>query len=257
MPNPFPAVFVPGRFHCSETHLNALAGILYAVSHRLPAVLLEGAPGTGKTAVLQELIWRTGRHNAPVRPLLACERPHGAAGLRKWLASCLGVAPDWASLQEPLRRLAAQQVTPVLLLDEADGLDDGAWDLVRGITQWSQAGRALLPVVLAGPPGLEARLPQSICQSLDVRLELAPLTTRESLEYIESLWAFDAEGPLRLSPEVRRTIASASGGIPRVINRLCRQALRPEAPPVRRRTRKVLAMGQGSGLPYVAEGGVK
>jgi general secretion pathway protein A len=253
MTHAFASVPVPGCFYESATHREALAAVLYAASYRVPLSRLGGGTGTGKSAVLAEVAYRAARSRAPLAPLLLNEAIESGAALCAELARLLACDAESASLQARLRRLAAQDITPLLLLDNADRLGADVWRQVRGLCQWDLGGRALLPVVLVGGAEVETALPVSLRQELDIRVDLRPLKNAETVSYIEYLWTRRGEGSLPLSDSTVRGIADTSEGIPRVINRLCRQSLRQPVP-MRRRSRKTVSLPQAEAAAFAVAG---
>lgn len=154
------------------------------------------------------------------------------------------------ALQQCLASLIPAGAYAVLVIDEAQELDPSVLEQLRLLLNLETDEAKLLQIVLIGRPDLNGVLQRPDMRQLDQRVagrcELAPLTPEEVKSYVDhrlsmaqrlSLFA-DIEGFERQDTAVDtppcnvsftrsavRTVAELSGGIPRVINRLCDRAL--------------------------------
>src|SRR5271157_6084237 len=120
--------------------------------------------------------------------------------------------------------------TPVLILDEAQGLSLELLEEVRLLLNLETASEKLLQIVLVGQPELEDKLKRPELRQFRQRIALrcitAPLTLEESHGYIaERLRIGGAKGDPIFAPEAMEAVHFYSRGIPRVINLLCEHAL--------------------------------
>lgn len=167
----------------------ALERLRFAVDLRGPA-LLVAPPGTGKSVLLEtlcaELVPRDVR--VVTTALTAC----GPFGLVGQLAMRYGTPLRRTTAQTAatlLDTLARSTTMEVLVLDEAHRLPDASLEELRLLGQLDFDRRAPFTLLLAGQPLLRERVQQpafeALWQRLTVRTALAPLTDRESAEYLE------------------------------------------------------------------------
>lgn len=173
--------------HASFTE--ALDRLRFAVDSRGPA-LLVAPPGTGKSLVLDTLCGDLASSTLRViaTALTAC----GPFGLVGQLAVRYGTPVRRTTAQTAaalLAELAGSAKTELLILDEAHRLPDASLEELRLLGQLDFDRRAPFILLLAGQPLLRERLQQpdfdALWQRLVVRTSLAPLTDRESAEYLE------------------------------------------------------------------------
>jgi general secretion pathway protein A len=121
-------------------------------------------------------------------------------------------------------------VNVVLIIDEAQALSPQLLEEVRLLTNLETPDRKLLQVILVGQPELNNTLEQPrfrpLKQRISVRFHLQPLNPRELKEYIKRrLRVAGARSPYLFSPKALKRIYQYSGGIPRLINIVCDNAL--------------------------------
>src|SRR5260370_33790455 len=120
--------------------------------------------------------------------------------------------------------------TPVLIVDEAQGLASMALEEIRLLLNFETPRENVAQIVLAGQPELEIKLKchelRQLRQRITVRRRTAPLTLEQTYGYIrERLRVAGADGNPIFEPDAVRSVHAYSGGIPRVINVLCEQSL--------------------------------
>ena len=207
----------------------ALERLRFAVDLRGPA-LLVAPPGTGKSVLLEALCTELSTSDVRViaTQLTAC----GPFGLVGQLATRYGTplrsttAQTAAALLDELGRSAK---TELLILDEAHRLPDASLEELRLLGQLDFDRRAPFALLLAGQPVLRERLQQpdfdALWQRLAVRTSLAPLTDRESAEYLDRRpRAVGARAPL-FRPGAGDLLFQHSRGIMRRLNHLATGAL--------------------------------
>ena len=133
-------------------------------------------------------------------------------------------------LYEFLDALVPIQAFAVLVIDEAQHLSLPLLEEIRILSDLERRQK-LLQVVLIGQPELRSnlKLPQmrQVNQRVSVRCELTPLGFNDIRAYIDHRLDV-ASSPERCVEFVESSIhviAEASGGVPRVINRICDRAL--------------------------------
>jgi general secretion pathway protein A len=117
----------------------------------------------------------------------------------------------------------------VLIVDEAHGLNPELLEEIRLLSNLETSKSKLLQIVLVGQPELDKTLSQpefrQLRQRINLRYYLPPLSEKETKEYIEKrLRIAGAKKPI-FSEKAIKEIYIKSGGIPRLINILCDNAL--------------------------------
>jgi type II secretory pathway predicted ATPase ExeA len=119
--------------------------------------------------------------------------------------------------------------TPVLIVDEAQGLPLHALEEIRLLLNLETPREKLLQVILAGQPELEEKLKRhelrQLRQRITVRCRTAPLTLQETQAYIEQRLRTAGAKESIFQPEAVAFIHAYSRGIPRVMNLLCEHSL--------------------------------
>jgi type II secretory pathway predicted ATPase ExeA len=114
----------------------------------------------------------------------------------------------------------------VLVIDEAQNLDEKTLESVRLLSNFETPWMKLLHIVLSGQPQLGERLAKPSMKQLRQRVSFAvhlePFTREEVDLYIDHrLWVAGYKGPQLFSDGARALLAERSEGIPRNINNLC------------------------------------
>jgi hypothetical protein len=120
--------------------------------------------------------------------------------------------------------------TPVLIVDEAQGLPFDLLEEIRMLLNLETPHEKLLQIVLAGQPELEERLERpdlrQLKQRIALRCKTAALTLEETRDYIGArLHIAGANGKPIFASEAVDGVHFYSRGIPRVVNLLCEHAL--------------------------------
>ncbi len=118
---------------------------------------------------------------------------------------------------------------PVLIIDDAEGLNTTVLDLLRRLTHWDLDAADRFSVLLVGTEELLRTLRQHQLASLRSRCtfasQLSPFSLEDTRNYIRfHLEGSGAQGNL-ISDEAARKIFLAAHGAPRLVNQLAIQAL--------------------------------
>ena len=141
---------------------------------------------------------------------------------------------DAPSMHEALNEGLLQELHAgrrvVVVIDEAQNLDEKVLETVRLLSNFETSTQKLMHIVLAGQPGLATKLSEPRMTQLRQRvsnpIRLDPFRREETIQYIDHrLRAAGHDGPSMFSADALDTIARVSQGIPRNINSLCFQAL--------------------------------
>jgi type II secretory pathway predicted ATPase ExeA len=232
----FPASPDLGCYYPATGHERALEQLLGGLHDGEGALLLVGAPGTGKTLLCHALIDRLG--DEAEAAFLTHTRLHDRAGLLQALLFDLGLPHRGRGEQEMrlelvdhlLKRYAAGKRT-VLVLDEAQHLSADLLEELRLLGNLEGRAGAAVPVVLVGQTELLATLGRpelaSLRQRIAVRAVLAPLEVEEAADYLlHHVRAAGGQAEALLSTEALQLLARGTGGVPRLLNQAGHLALR-------------------------------
>jgi type II secretory pathway predicted ATPase ExeA len=219
----------------TSTQKDALSSVIYGIESGCGFVALIARPGLGKTTLLFQTLDILRERARLVFLFQTISTP---VDLLRALLSGLG-APDMrASLVEMqirLKNLLAEHYSAgkrvVLVIDEAQNLDDSVLELVRMLSNFETASDKLIQIVLAGQPQLAENIgsPElvQLRQRVSIFARLNPFTAEETALYVAHrlrVAGYASDTPL-FTKDALALITQASEGIPRNINNLCFNAL--------------------------------
>ncbi len=232
--NPFNVTPNPEYIYLGENHREALAQLLYGVKERKGFIVITGEVGTGKTTLIHYLLDKmNGDHTKTAllfNPKLTVD------DFIQYILKDLGVRVQGRTKGEYLHNLhryllhAYQRDERVILIvDEAQGLKPDLLEEIRLLSNLETSRSKLLQIVLLGQPELDRTLSQpgfrQLKQRINLRFHLPPLSEKETKEYIgKRLRIAGAKDPIFTEKAIKQ-IYLKSGGIPRLINILCDNAL--------------------------------
>ena len=231
---PFSMTPDPRYLYMGTSHREALASLIYGIETGRGFVSLIAEPGMGKTTLLFQLLERF-RNSA--RTVFLFQTQGGTREFLSNLISDLGLVPndrDLSSLQRQLNEILIQEARSgrqfVLVIDEAQNLEDSVLESVRMLSNFETSRSKLMQIVLAGQPALSDKLArpelEQLMQRVSIICRLNSFTRKEVSEYIDHrLRTAGYKGGRLFTPEALSIIADVSGGIPRNINNICFHAL--------------------------------
>jgi general secretion pathway protein A len=232
---PFGVTPDPRYLYFSAVHREALATLSCGIRSRRGSMSLIAKPGMGKTTILFQLLSQL---EGSARTVFLFQTLCSAKDLLRGLLRDLGVADDHGDvvrMQEQLNHVllaeARQGRTVVVVIDEAQNLEDSALELVRMLSNFETSSYKLMQIILAGQPQLRGKLasPQllQLRQRMSIFARLHPLSVEETHLYMRHrlrVAGYDFKTPL-FTRRAEALIAKYSEGIPRNINNICFNAL--------------------------------
>jgi len=227
---PFGVTPDPRYLYFSPSHAEAFASLIYAIEAKRGFSALIAEPGMGKTSLLFHLLDKM-QHSARTAFLFQPEPDQH--GLLRSLLSDLGINTELQSMSEMHEVLNDLLLVEsrtgkhfVLVIDEAQDLDDSVLESVRLLSNFETPQAKLMHIVLAGQPALANRLVKPELAQLRQRIAawagLSPLTSAECSDYIDHRLRVAGYKGKDLFPAASKLlIASASRGLPRNINHIC------------------------------------
>lgn len=229
---PFSILPDPDLIYWGKMHSMAFTMLEFGVMNNAGFTVITGEIGSGKTTLVRHLLKKV---SPAITIGLISNSPQGRQELLQWILMSLGQPFDgdypnlFKKLQDFLYGQFANGRRTILIIDEAQNLEPEALEHLRMISNINADKFQILQLILVGQPQLRDLLlaPQlhQFAQRISSDFHLRPLDEREVANYIAfRLQAVGARRPL-FTQEACALIASASGGIPRMINVLCDTAL--------------------------------
>ena len=225
----------PTFYFSTPEHEEALATLQYIVFQRKGFVLVTGEVGAGKTLIGRMFLRQVDRSAS-----VAVISHTNLTGRQLLAAIChefeLDTPPDATNLQltERLQNFLldqfAQDRFAVVLLDEAQNLPNESFEELRMLGNLEADDAKLLQICILGQPELRARFRDPSLKQIDQRLfrrfHLPALSRANTEAYIQH--RLKVAGCARedlFTGEAIDRIFAASQGVPRLVNKICDNAL--------------------------------
>jgi general secretion pathway protein A len=219
----------------SETHREALASLLYGIEANRGFFVLVAMPGMGKTTLLFNTLSQL---RGKAKTVYIFQTIYTPIDFLRALLLDLGIRPTNGSIVELQRKLAdillelsSRGERLVVVVDEAQKLEDSVLELIRMLSNFETSKEKLMQVILSGQPELARKLASpnllQLRQRISIVSRLQPLCFKQVEAYIEHrlrVAGWNSKDRV-FTPEALHLIAEHSGGIPRNINNLCFNSL--------------------------------
>jgi TonB family protein len=231
---PFGVTPDPRFLYLSPMHREALASLYYGIEAGRGFLSMIARPGMGKTTLLFQLLEEF--RNAARTAFLFQTQCDSREFIRFLLAE-LGIdtkEQDRVKMHEEFNSVLLREMKAgkrfVVVIDEAQNLDDSVLETVRLLSNFETPRAKLMQIILSGQPELADKLARpnlsQLRQRISIVARLEPLPPQNVHEYIQHrLRVVGYSGPRLFLPDAEAEIIERSEGIPRTINNLCFNSL--------------------------------
>ncbi len=230
---PFRLAPDPKYLFKTESLLEVFANLQYGIENGKGIVVVTGEVGTGKTTILRSMLQSLDRSVLAAyifNPLLSTQEFFDLLAGEFRLQPTTSKATILRSLGQVLMTRQAHGVRTVLVVDEAHLLPLHLLEEIRLLLNFETNREKLLQVILCGQPELHEMLGRPELRQLKQRVSLKcaikTMTAQESVEYIR--WRLRVAGCANenlFESDALAMVHRFSGGIPRIINNICDNAL--------------------------------
>jgi type II secretory pathway predicted ATPase ExeA len=189
----------------------------------------------GKTTLLFDFLNKIKNH---ARTVFLFQSQCSPQDLLRSLLADLGIEDDGTDFGRMHRKLNECLVSEssrgkrlVVVIDEAQNLDEPVLEVVRMLSNFETPREKLMHLLLAGQPQLAEKLAAprlvQLRQRISIIARLKPFTGEETQLYIDHrlrVAGYDFEKPM-FTKQAQIMIAKYTGGIPRNINNVCFNAM--------------------------------
>jgi general secretion pathway protein A len=219
----------------SSTHREALASTLCAISAGRGFAALIAKPGMGKTTLLFDLLSMV---RGQAKTAFLFQSQCTPRDLLSNLLEDLGIHDDGRDMALMQRKLnhallneSRQGRQLVVVIDEAQNLDESVLEMVRMLSNFETPREKLIQFVLAGQPQLAEKLASprllQLRQRLSIIARIQPFTVEDTRLYIDHRLhvAGGSPGKPLFTTQALTLLCEYAEGIPRNINNVCFNAL--------------------------------
>ena len=233
--SPFSIAPDPHYLYMTAQHREALAHLVFGLNSEGGCILLTGEVGTGKTTICRCLLEQIPEHakialllNPKVTALELLETICDEFNI-SYAINNNSVKSYIDLINTFLLDAYASNEKTVLIIDEAQNLDDDVLEQLRLLTNLETNQRKLLQIIMLGQPELLDILSQEkmrqLAQRITARYHLDALSKEEIKAYISHRLAIAGQNVQLFPDAVIKKIFQISKGIPRLINVICDRAL--------------------------------
>jgi N-acetylmuramoyl-L-alanine amidase len=231
---PFGVTPDPVYLFPSETHCHALDALTDGVTSGRGFLALIAEPGMGKTTLLYQML--EGMRDK-ARAAYLFQTQCDSREFFQYLLSELGVDANGMGLvamHNKLNEMLFAEMLAgrrfVLIVDEAQNLDDGVLETIRLLSNFETSNTKLLQIILAGQPQLSEKLNHprlaQLLQRITVVQHLEALSADETAAYIRHRLKVGGNSEDEIfDRNALARIAALTRGVPRSINRICYNSL--------------------------------
>ena len=234
---PFSIVPDPGFLYPSIYHRQAVAHLKYGLDREGGFILLTGEVGTGKTTLTRTMIKRIPPH---VRVAYILNSKLNTTDVLASICDELNIQlPEDVelsftkkcidALNQDLLAAHAEGKKTLIVIEEAQNLTPEVLETLRLLSNLETSTQKLLHILLVGQPELLEILAQKELRQLNQRVvsrfHLSPLDKSDLSNYINHRLHRAGAKRAIFEPACISVLFRLTGGVPRLINLVCHQAL--------------------------------
>ena len=230
---PFTLLPDPGFLYLSDKHRMALTLLEYGLMNQAGFTVISGDIGTGKTTLIRHLLDNMDREHT-VGLISNTHREFGE--LLQWILLAFNLDHSEMNKVEMYQRFIdfiideyAHNRRTVLIIGEAQNMAAETLEELRMLSNVNADKDQALQVILVGQRELRDTLRRpdlvQFAQRISVDYHLEPLSEPEVIGYIRHRVEIAGGNPELFNEDASRAIHRFSGGVPRLINQLCDNAL--------------------------------
>ncbi len=232
--NPFETTPDPHFFYNSSDHKEAMSAIHYGVENDKGLIVICGDVGTGKTTLIKTYLENLPSEVVPIYidyPFSSMDQ------LTLYLAEKLGIDSSkcatfigfFEAIKEKLIKMSKEGKKLVLIIDEAQHLDTKSLEHIRLLSNLQTSDKKLLNIILVGQTELLDKINspelRQLRQRVVIQRFLKPFSLDDTKNYITHRLLVAGSYTNLFDKSAIKLIYGKSKGIPRLINRLCDNAL--------------------------------
>ena len=231
---PFSQIPDPEYLFFSPVHRAAFTMLEYGLLEQTGITVITGEVGSGKTTLLRLLLQRIDYEKLTVGVV---NNAHGNfQELLEWMGAAFEVPQEGLSKighHQALQRFMVDEFNKgkrvVLIIDEAQNIEPDALEELRLLSNINADKHQLLQLILVGQPELLETLREpglrQFAQRVSTEFHIQPLNLKETMAYIRHRVRVAGSEETLFEQPAQLAIYYFSGGVPRLINTICDQAL--------------------------------
>ena len=225
---PFENVPNPRFFYQSKPHEEALTRLIYAAKMRKGAAMLSGELGCGKTTLMKVCVQELPGDRFdigliinpkldPVEFLQEVVYQFDIKDMPRSKVECLRI------LNEKMYENMKTNKDTLLIVDEAQLLDQSVLEEIRLLLNFQLNDRFLLTIILIGQPELVSKIKkiEQLDQRIAIKYHLPAFDMKDTAGYILFRQKKAGREKNLFSGEAIEKVYKHTGGVPRKINNLC------------------------------------
>lgn len=227
---PFSLLPDPDFLFWSRAHGRAFSVLEFGLATQAPLTVVTGEVGTGKTTLIQALLRRV---DLDIKLGLISNAQGDRGDLLRWVLNALDVPlpnnTDYVSLFQHFQSFCIAEYAAgrhvVLIIDEAQNLGADMLEELRMLTNINSGNDVVLQIIMAGQPELRELITQpnlrQFAQRVTATCHIKPFGLADSAAYIRHRLEFAGGTGDEINDAAIDCIFEKTGGIPRMINKLC------------------------------------
>ncbi|MBM7068986.1 ExeA family protein [Actibacterium sp. 188UL27-1] len=227
---PFTLLPDPDFVFWSRGHRAAYTILEYGIVMRAPITVLTGEVGAGKTTLLQHLL-NSIQDDTTIGLISNAQGDRG--DLLRWVLNSFGIETgrdlDYVGmfqlLQDFLLGEYADGRRVIIVIDEAQNLTAEVLEELRMLTNINTNKDELLQLVLVGQPELRAKIVRpelsQFAQRVVASYHLLPMSEDTVSQYIKHRLKHAGGKGDEFTKEAVELVYQHTGGVPRLVNKLC------------------------------------